>query len=102
MGVPAIPMAGLLTFWGGVQHGYWAFNHNPAEYAKAVNCSTLLLFGEQDDRVSRGDIDVLFKNLKGFKTLKTYPKEGHNFFTPANQKQWAEDVSGFLQNIESK
>jgi esterase/lipase len=102
MGVPAIPMAGLLTFCGGAQHGYWAFNHNPAEYAKGIDSPTLILFGEQDDRVSREEIDMIFKNLKGFKMLKTYSKEGHNFFTPANQRQWTEDVSGFLRSIKSR
>jgi uncharacterized protein len=101
MGLPPVPMAGLLTFWGGVQHGYWAFDHNPAEYAKSVECPTLLLFGEQDDRVSREEIDVLFENLKGFKTLKTYPEEGHNFFTSSNQARWMGDVSGFLQSIKT-
>jgi uncharacterized protein len=102
MGLPPVPMAGLLTFWGGVQHGYWAFTHNPVEYAKGVKCPTLLLYGEQDDRVSREEIDGLFENLKGIKTLKTYPREGHNFFSPSNQKQWKEDVSGFLLRIEGQ
>jgi alpha-beta hydrolase superfamily lysophospholipase len=96
MNVPAFPMASLLTFWGGVQHGYWAFSHNPSNYAANVNCPTLLMFGEQDDRVSREEIDQIFTNLKGAKTLKRYPQEGHHIFSDTNRKQWIEDVSVFL------
>jgi uncharacterized protein len=96
MGVPAFPMAGLLCFWGGVQNGYWAFEHNPIGYASAVKCPTLLLFGEQDDRVSREETDALFVNLKGPKILKAYPQEGHNVFSDANRQTWIADVTGFV------
>jgi len=96
MGVPAFPMAGLLCFWGGVQNGYWAFEHNPIDYASAVKCPTLLLFGEQDDRVSREETDALFANLKGPKTLKAYPQEGHNVFSGTNRDNWIADVTGFV------
>ncbi len=96
MGIPAIPMAGLLTFWGGVQHGYWAFSHNPSTYAKSVRAPVLLLFGEQDDRVTRAEINLIYSNLRGYKIMKTYPEEGHNFFTPANARAWQSDVTEFL------
>jgi hypothetical protein len=95
MNVPAFPMAGLLTFWGGVQHGYWAFSHNPSEYAHAVECPTLLMFGEKDDRVSRDETDAIFQNLQGEKTLKTYAEEGHNVFSE-NEETWRRDISVFL------
>lgn len=70
MNVPSFPMAGLLCFWGGVQNGYWAFSHNPSEYAKSVTCPVLLLFGEEDDRVGLDETNLIFKNLQGEKTLK--------------------------------
>jgi alpha-beta hydrolase superfamily lysophospholipase len=99
MGVPAFPMSGLLTFWGGAQHGYWAFSHNPSAYASAVDCPTLLLFGEKDDRVSREEIDEIFQNLKGPKTLKTYAAEGHQVFSERNRLQWQKDVVAFLETL---
>jgi len=46
MNVPTFPMAALLVFWGGVQNSFWAFGHNPTEYAKKISCPTLLLYGE--------------------------------------------------------
>jgi alpha-beta hydrolase superfamily lysophospholipase len=96
MGVPAFPMAGLLTFWGGAQHGYWAFAHNPAAYAKSVKCPTLVLFGEQDNRVSREEVDLIYKNLRGYKVLKTYAEAGHNVYSTENQKTWTADVTEFM------
>jgi hypothetical protein len=64
---PLFSNAGLLDFWGGIQNGFWAFIHNPTEYAKKVRCPVLLLYGEKDNRVSSGEIDEIFLNLKGKK-----------------------------------
>jgi uncharacterized protein len=99
MGVPSFPMAGMLTFWGGFQQGYWAFGHNPASYAKSVNCPALLLFGELDDRVSMGETQEIYNNMKGPKVLVTYPEMGHNVFTPENAQKWIEDVSAFIGDV---
>lgn len=96
MKVPSFPMAALLTFWGGMQHGYWAFSHNPTEYARSVEVPTLLMFGEQDDRVSREEIDEIFLNLRGPKTLKTYSGQGHDLFSD-NEETWREDVRAFIE-----
>lgn len=96
MGVPAFPMAGLLTFWGGAQNGYWAFSHNPIHYATSIHCATLLLYGQRDDRVSLEETKAMFANLKGPKILKIYPNEGHNVFTLRNVDQWERDVSDFM------
>jgi len=99
MGVPAVPMAALLTFWGGAQQGYWGFSHNPSRYASAVTSPTLLMFGEQDERVTLQETQDIFSNLKGPKTLKVYPTAGHNVFTEENQSQWRQDVTTFLQPL---
>jgi len=96
MGVPTFPMATLLTFWGGVQNGYWAFSHNPSEYAKFVSVPALILYGEQDQRVTLSESKEIFKNLQGRKGLVTYPNAGHNVFATENQQKWAKDVREFL------
>ena len=101
LGVPSFPMAGILTFWGGFQQGYWAFNHNPTTYAKSVNCPALLMFGEEDDRVSMKETLEIYRNMPGRKVLATYPNVGHNIFTPENQQNWVRDVSSFMQDVQS-
>lgn len=99
MHVPSFPMAGLLTFWGGVQHGYWAFAHNPTDYARKATCPTLLLFGAEDDRVTVPETERIFANLPQPKTLKIYPAVGHNVFIPANQPTWVRNVTTFMDTL---
>jgi len=100
LGVPSFPMAGLLDFWGGVQNGFWAFSHQPTEYAKAVKCPTLLLYGEKDEKVSREEIDEIFTNLNGNKQLKTYPLAAHENYLKKYKQQWTNDITEFLQMAE--
>jgi alpha-beta hydrolase superfamily lysophospholipase len=96
VGAPTFPVAELMVFWGGLQNGFWAFGHNPTEYAKAVNCPTLLLYGEQDNRVSRDEINEIYSNLSGKKQLATYPKAGHENYLLKYKEKWVKDVEIFL------
>ncbi len=99
-GVPAFPMAGLLLFWGSVQNGFWAFAHNPATYAQEIKCPTLLLYGEQDPKVNREEIDEIYGNLKGKKQLVTYPLAGHENYLLQYEAEWKRDISSFLKALE--
>jgi uncharacterized protein len=96
MGAPEVPMAGLLVFWGGAQHGFWALGHNPTEYAKAIRCPTLLLYGEKDRSVSRAETDEIFANLAGPKSLHTFAKSGHEDYLLRHRHDWQAAVGGFL------
>jgi uncharacterized protein len=101
MKVPSFPMASLLVFWGGVQNGFWAFNHQPTEYAKKIKCPALLLYGEQDKNVSRKEIDDIYKNLTGRKELKTYQYAGHENYLIKYKSQWVQDIQGFIQSTSN-
>jgi len=96
MNAPAFPMAGLLVFWGGIQNGFWGFGYNPTEYAKKVTCPTLLFYGEQDKNVSRQEIDEIFANIKGQKTLKTFKLAGHENYLKKYKNEWIKEISDFL------
>lgn len=98
LGVPAFPMAGLLVFWGGVENNFWAFGHNPNQYARSVSCPTLLLYGEKDEKVSRKEIDEVFKSLLGEKLLRTYPAAGHENYLNKYRLEWVNDVHNFLHD----
>lgn len=96
MNVPSFPMAGLLVFWGGTLNGFWAFGHNPINYAKHVSCPALLLYGAKDDKVSRQEIDMIFDHLRGYKIKKVYPEAGHENYLKKHREEWTHDVQQFL------
>jgi alpha-beta hydrolase superfamily lysophospholipase len=98
MNAPSFPMAALLVFWGGVQNGFWAFDHNPIDYAKNINCPSLLMYGAEDKKVSRAEIDAIFSNLKGKKELKIYDKAGHENLLNKYEKEWRKDVEMFMNS----
>jgi pimeloyl-ACP methyl ester carboxylesterase len=97
MNAPVFPMAGLLVFWGGVQHGYWAFGHNPVTYAKNIRTPVLLMYGEKDDKVSEVEIESIFSNLKGPKKRIDFPDAGHEDYLNKYGKQWTEEAIAFLK-----
>lgn len=96
MNAPTFPMAGLLVFWGGFQNGFWAFGHNPTEYAKKITCPTLLMYGQQDEKVSKAEIDEIFENLAGQKKLKIYTNAGHENYLTKYKNEWTKDISQFI------
>ncbi|GAL86977.1 hypothetical protein MYP_4207 [Sporocytophaga myxococcoides] len=101
VGAPVFPMAGLVVFWGGLTNGFWAFDHNPVEYARKIKCNTLLLYGEQDKRVSRKEIDAIYSNLDCSKKLKTYPLAGHVNFLIKYKTEWIRDIGTFLEQTNN-
>lgn len=96
MGMPSLPMAGLLVFWGGVENGFWAFEHNPTEYAKSIQVPVLLMYGEKDPKVSREEIDEIYANLPGTKELVTFKQAGHENYLNQYRLQWLVAVNTFL------
>jgi alpha-beta hydrolase superfamily lysophospholipase len=96
MHAPYLPMAGLLVFWGGIQNNFWAFAHQPTEYARNVTVPALLLYGEQDKNVSRSEIDNIYANLAGDKYLQTFELAGHQDYLVKYKIQWTNSVNLFL------
>jgi alpha-beta hydrolase superfamily lysophospholipase len=96
MGLPAFPAARLLVFWGGVQHGIPAFDHNPVEYAAGVDCPVLLLHGREDRMVTAGQLESIFRRLPGPKRLEWFADVGHGPLLAPHPGQWKQAVSQFL------
>lgn len=96
MGVPSFPLSDLLVFWGGVQNGFNAFKHNPEDYAKSIDIPVLLMCGAKDDRVTRSEIEQIYKNLAGEKRVIFYPLAGHESYLNKYSAQWTNDISSFL------
>ncbi len=96
MRLPSFPLAHILVFWGGVQNDFNGFEHNPVEYAAHVTCPTLLLHGNDDERVTRKEADAVFAQLKGKKRLHAFDGVGHYPYFRAVPGQWKQEVGRFL------
>jgi alpha-beta hydrolase superfamily lysophospholipase len=97
MGLPPFPCARLLVFWGGFQHGFNGFSHNPVEYASAVHCPVLLMHGAKDSRVTTEQAQAVLANLAGEKRFELFPDVGHESYLAAKPELWNRTVSNFLR-----
>lgn len=91
------PLGTLLTFWGGIEHGFWAFNLEPAEYAKKINCPVLMQWGRNDPRVSVTETTTIFNNIKSDKKLVIYEESGHESLYKKEPGKWSAEVATFLR-----
>jgi uncharacterized protein len=96
MGLPAEPLGRLVTFWGGTEHGFWAFNLKPAEYAKKINCPVLLQWGAKDPRVSKKETYAIYGNIGTTKKLVVYEDCVHESLCKKQNEKWVSEVSQFL------
>jgi uncharacterized protein len=99
MGLPPQPASTLLTFWGGVEHGFWAFDLKPCDYAKNIYCPVLLQWGAKDPRVTREETDCIYKNLAAEnKKLVVYETAGHQSLSDKEPEKWRAEIKSFLLN----
>lgn len=100
VGVPPVPLAALLTLWGGVQHGYWAFGHDPRAYARAVRVPALLVQGTADARVTVAEARAVAAGLAGPHELLLLPGAGHGHYLAARPRAWRAAVGRLLRRAE--
>ncbi|HEY0678785.1 MAG TPA: alpha/beta hydrolase [Chitinophagaceae bacterium] len=97
MGLPAQPISSLLTFWGGLEQGFWAFDHNPCEYATKINCEVLLQWGRNDARVTEAEEQCIYQAIPSSKKkLVVYEESGHISLLKNEPEKWKEQVRLFL------
>lgn len=97
MHLPTEPIASLLTFWGGIQQGFWAFNLQPAEDANEVNCPVLLQWGSKDPRVTEAETNLIFAKLATRdRTMMKYYQSGHESLLKKEPEKWLRVVGDFL------
>jgi alpha-beta hydrolase superfamily lysophospholipase len=94
--LPSFPLSQLLVFWGGVQQGFWGFGHNPEQYAQHIKVPTLLLYGEQDRKVTMKETLRIYAQLAGPKNLHIFKNCAHGSFCENELQEWAGVVGTFL------
>jgi len=97
MHLPAEPLATLITFWGGVEHGFWAFNMKPSHYVKDIHCPVLLQWGRNDPRVSLHETNEIFDNIPFIKKLVIYENSGHESLCKNENEKWINEITSFLK-----
>ena len=95
--LPEEPFSTLLTFWGGIEHGFWAYNFKPYEYAQSIKCPVLLQRGLKDPRVSAEETQLIYENISAPKKLVLYPNSGHESLCDKEPATWTAEVTAFLQ-----
>jgi pimeloyl-ACP methyl ester carboxylesterase len=98
MNLPTFPFAQLICFWGGVRQGYWAFDHNPADYAINITCPVLHLHGEHDPRVTLAEARNLFDHFAGPKQFVLFSGAGHSSHLDSDRARWTETVRAFIES----
>jgi esterase/lipase len=96
--LPGTPLAELLTFWGGIENGFWGFQHNPADYARSIQMPALVCWGTHDNRVTRQETNSIYRQLgTRQKQLVIFEKSGHQSFCRKEGEKWKLHVSTFLK-----
>jgi esterase/lipase len=97
MKLPVQPLSYLLTFWGGVEQGYWAFDFKPQDFATKLICPVLLQWGINDIRVTETETNTIFKNLASHdKIMMKYVHSGHQSLCKNENAKWLSTVGAFL------
>ena len=96
-GFPGEPFGFFVTFWTGLEQGYWGYGHKTSRYVKSINCPVLLQWGTNDDYVMKEEIERIFASIGSpKKKLEIYDGAGHGPLKSANQLHWDKVVTDFL------
>lgn len=99
LGFPEEPFAFFVTFWVGLEQGYWGYGYKTAKYARKINCPVLVQWGKQDDYVREEEVRSVFDAIPGpNKKLVIYENTGHIPLCGAENEKWVGEVGGFLNS----
>lgn len=101
MDLPATPAADLLIFWGGVDLGFWGYDHNPADYAGKIDIPALIFTGKHDARVPLKSVEIMSSNFASDARFHVFDA-GHRPFLETHPEKWKSLISGFLYNTSDQ
>ena len=98
-GFPGEPFGFFVTFWTGIEQGYWGYGHKTSSYVKNINCPVLLQWGNSDEYVLKKETEKIFASINSpNKKLEIYEGAGHGPLISGNQSKWDETVTDFLND----
>jgi len=98
-GFPGEPFGFFVTFWTGLEQGYWGYGHKTSRYVKNINCPVLLQWGSNDEYVMKEETKKIFASINSSKKkLEIYDGAGHGPLVAGNQLQWDKAVTEFLND----
>lgn len=99
LGLPDEPFGFFVTFWTGIEQGYWGYGHQITKYVKKINCPVLLQWGARDPYVLRRETEAIFSNIASKnKRLTIYDDAAHEPLLSRDTGKWKTVVEDFLDN----
>jgi alpha-beta hydrolase superfamily lysophospholipase len=96
--LPGTPLAQMLTFWGGVEQGFWSVGFKPERDARQINMPALVCWGTHDTRVNREETELIYQHLSSpKKQLVIFTESGHQSFCRHEPAKWKSAIKEFLR-----
>lgn len=99
LGLPATPGAQLLTFWGSVWAGFWAFDLRPVDDAEGIDVPTLVMSGALDRRAPPTDGAAIVARLGGPGVHTVLPGTGHQLGLSTAPEVWTPAIDRLLTAV---
>ena len=97
--IPTFVLPELLLFWGGIQNNMDSKAHNSLDYASKVTLPTLVIYGKQDPKVRRHEVDDIFNALASTeKNFVLLEHSGHDHLMADDVLGWTKEVWAFLDS----
>lgn len=101
-GFPGEPFGFFVTFWIGLEQGYWGYGHKTSSYVKKIKCPVLLQWGNNDEYVMKEETEKIFASIGSLKKkLEIYEGGEHGPLVSGNQLQWDKAVTEFLNDNDN-
>ena len=75
------------------------FLHNPADYARSVNCPTLILHGEKDERATLDQARAIAGAMRQNARFVSFAGVPHMSIVEASPVEWTREVRDFLHSV---
>lgn len=99
IGAPPEPSGVLVTFWMGVEEGYWGFDNANWKYGHNIYCPVLIERGTEDHRVTEEESQKVLASLSSkIKRINHYEGLGHESYYAKKPVEWSKTIVSFLNN----